>query len=460
MPAVMRASAAIERAGVPTVAIGSTHFHELGRTIARVMNVSHIPIVTYPGVPMSDTPEEFDQKVSELVAPAVFEAITAQPAGAEQPTGETNDRAAPKIVTRGSLDDVHDYFLARQWTDGLPMVPPTCDRVEAFLRHTDRDPDEVLGVLLPARQQATIWNVAVNGVMAGCAPEYMPVLTAIIECIADPLFLVDEAGSTPGWEPMVIISGPLAKTLDFNSGTAVARIGRRANSTTGRFLRLFMRNVVGLLPPPGMTDQGAIASNFHIALAENHEFLRGLGWPTYADDHGFSPEDTVVGVQGITGSGSPAYASGDSADEAFWAICRCFRDSMGVWGKAGAAGVGFYPLLVLAPSIAKSLKEFGWTKHDLRMRLWDAMWMPVSDAQRSSYATGGNRNLDLYDRWQRDPSYMAEHVRTEPEPAVRMMLKPEYLQIVIAGNPGRNQLRAYSQQNRQGCPVTRKVRIR
>ena len=171
MPAVMRASAIIEKAGVPAVAVGSAHFEVLGHATAKIMGVPHVPIISYPGVPLSDTSEEFNRKVTDVVAPAVIEALIEEPArdGQVDKAPERDGQITREVVFRGSLDEIHDHFLGRAWTDGLPIMPPTLDRVEAFLRHTDRDPAEILGVLLPARQEATVWNVAVNGVMAGCA---------------------------------------------------------------------------------------------------------------------------------------------------------------------------------------------------------------------------------------------------------------------------------------------------
>jgi hypothetical protein len=460
MPAVMRASAIIERTGVPTVAVGSAHFEVLGRTIADVMGVPHVPIVSYPGVPLSDTSEKFDRTVTEVVAPAVVDALTCEPdrTGRADETGGRRDRTPTNIAFRGSLDEVHNFFLERSWTDGLPVVPPTRDRVEAFLRYSDRPPDEVLGVLLPSRQEATVWNVAVNGVMAGCAPPYLPLLLASVECIADPAFRIEEAGSTPGWEPIVIVSGPMAKEFDFNAETAVLRIGRRANTTVGRFLRLYLRNVAGFLPPPGTTDQGAIAGNFHVALAENDDFVRSeLGWPSYREDHGYGPEDTVVGVQSVMSAGVPIYSGGDSAEEEMWSIARCFADTIGLWGVAGAHGHAYYPLLVMGPSVARSLKDFGWTKSHIREHLWNNLWMRVEDAERYGYGLGGGRR-PLAEVWDHDPVGRARHFRFGPDPMVRMLPKAELIQIVVAGNPGRNQSKAFVQQNRQGPPVTRRVR--
>src|SRR5262249_7443189 len=155
--------------------------------------------------------------------------------------------------------------------DGLPVIPPTVDRVKAFLGCTDRSASEVLGVLAPEKREATVMNVAVNGVMAGCRPEDMPILLAVVECITDPAFRMEDAGSTPGWEPLVVVSGPLVRALDFNSGTGVMRVGRQANASVGRFVRMYMRNVAGLRAPPGVTDQAGFGANFNMALAENED---------------------------------------------------------------------------------------------------------------------------------------------------------------------------------------------
>lgn len=140
------------------------------------------------------------------------------------------EEPAPRdVVFAGTLDDIDEFFYQSVWTDGLPIAHQTVERGERFLRFTDRSPDELLGILLPENRQATVWNVAVNGVMAGCRPEYTPILVAIVECIADPAYRMEDAGSTPGWEPLVIVNGPIVKQLDFNSEVGAMRRGKRSN---------------------------------------------------------------------------------------------------------------------------------------------------------------------------------------------------------------------------------------
>jgi len=359
-PAVMRAAAMVEKAGIPTVSILGSGFELAGRTVARMMGVPWAHVAIYPGTPMSDTSEIFTKKVQESIVPAVIRALVTPPdrtdiekyvkKNAEQSQSEREP------LFSGTLHEVHEYFYERQWTDGLPIIPPTMHAIEEFLAYTSRDPREVLGVLLPARREATVWSVAVNGVLAGCRPEYMPTLLAITECVCDPEFRVQDGGSTPGWEPLVIVSGAVVKDLDFNSDTCAMRIGRRANSSIGRFVRLYFRNIAGLLPPPGHTDQGAIASNFHVALAENDDFVRReLSWPTYREEKGYSLEDSVVGVQSVLTVGMPIYTGGDTADDHLWGIARGFADSMGGWAGAGALYRKWSPLLIIGPSTAKAL---------------------------------------------------------------------------------------------------------
>src|SRR5262249_27137890 len=154
---------------------------------------------------------------------------------------------------------------------------------------------EVIGVLLPEHREATVWNVAVNGVMAGCEPRHMPILLGIVECISDPEYRIEDAGSTPGWEPLVIVNGPIVKDLDFNTEAGAMRPGKKANAAIGRFLNLYMRNIPGLRP--GITSKGTIGANFNVALAENEDACEELGWlPMSADTRGFRQGRNVVTV--------------------------------------------------------------------------------------------------------------------------------------------------------------------
>ena len=139
-------------------------------------------------------------------------------------------------------------------------------------------------MLLPDKRRATVWNVAVNGVMAGCRPEYMPILVALVEAMADPRYGVEHSGNTPGAETLIILNGPLIKELGFNYEQGALRDGFQANTTIGRFWRLYLRNVAGFLHH--RTDKGTFGNTWRVVLAENEDVLRRIGWPTIADDEG------------------------------------------------------------------------------------------------------------------------------------------------------------------------------
>jgi hypothetical protein len=456
MPAVMRASAVIERAGVPAVAIGATGFDGMGRAIGRAMGIGHVPIAVYPGVILTDTSEVFRHKVRTVLAEAVTRALTDRVDKVSEAVPDEREPAPREVVFSGTLDDVHEEFAERQWSDGLPIVPPTIERVERFLQWTDRQPDDVIGVLLPEKREATVWNVAVNGVMAGCRPEYMPVLLALVECAGDRVFKIEDAGSTPGWEPLIVLSGPLVDELGFNSSTGVMRIGRQANTSVGRFLRLLMRNVAGLRIPPGNTDQGAIASSFNVVLAENDQAATDLGWPTFREERGYRRDQTVVGLQSVVSTSAPIYTGGDRAEDHLETLNLLFANAMGPWSYTGIKNQAWHPLLVLGPSVARALADFGLSKDDVRRYLYDHSLMSAGWMERYAKQVGSTAfNLT---ELANDGKISTDYAESDdPDRLVRMIPHPESISIVLSGNPNRNQSRAFINNHAQGASVTRPV---
>ena len=135
------------------------------------------------------------------------------------------------------------------WTDGLPVVPPTVARVEAFLRAAEREPDEVLGSLPERRREITVAKVAANAVMAGCLPEYFPVVIAATEAMLDPKFnLIAPSASQGGSAILVIVNGPIVRQLEINCRNNLFGPGNRANATIGRAVRLILMNACAATP--------------------------------------------------------------------------------------------------------------------------------------------------------------------------------------------------------------------
>src|SRR5260370_1352149 len=159
--------------------------------------------------------------------------------------------AAKTFRLDGSYAAISRLYEERGWTDGLPIGPPGEENVREFLRVTDRGPGEVIAVLPPRQGEATVERIAVNAVMAGCKPEYLPVIIAAIEALPDPAFNLDSVqATTHPVAPLMIVNGPIARELEIHDGYNAFRQGFRANMPIGRAVRLLLMNVGGGLPRP------------------------------------------------------------------------------------------------------------------------------------------------------------------------------------------------------------------
>ena len=203
----------------------------------------------------------------------------------------------------GDMEDPMESCYERGWSDGLPVVPPTELRVVRMLAGTGRDPKEVLGMVPPDLQPCTIEKVAINAVMAGCKPEYLPVVIAAVEaCLIDEFCMHGLLATTWLSGPMVIVNGPIAKAIGMNSGGNALGQGNRANATIGRALQLVIRNVGG--GKPGGVDRSTLGNpgKYTFCFAEDEE---GSCWESLAQQRGFSAEHSTVtlfaadGVQGL-----------------------------------------------------------------------------------------------------------------------------------------------------------------
>jgi hypothetical protein len=458
-PAVMRAAEAVEAAGVPTFALVASGFMRQAKSIGRSLGIKHTWIAEYPGVIPNDTDEVFLQKTRDVVVPSLFEGFDRLTAGfriddAAAPVAEPAPR---DIVVSGTLDEVQDFFDERLWSDGLPVVPPTLERVDRFMEFTDRKADEVIGVILPASREATVWSVAVNGVMAGCKPEYMPILLGIVEVITDPNWRIEDAGCTPGWEPLVVVSGPLVKALDFNYQGGMMRVGRRANTSIGRFVRMYMRNVAGLLTEPGDTDKAAIGRTFNVALAENDDLTIGAGWNPDRVDAGFSLTDTVVSVQSVVGISGPAYTGGTPEDQ-LEVLTRFAKDTIGGWGFTHILFHASSTLLLMSPSVAASFAQEGYSKSDIRKYLANNVKVEADLMEKFGTMTRGNPYTfkEMVDA-RRIPEHFAES--DDPSRLLPVIADEHEVRIVVAGDPGRNQNRFYANNHAQGLPQYRRVEV-
>ncbi len=204
---------------------------------------------------------------------------------------------ASRKVELASAEDPVEAAYDRGWSDGLPVVPPTEARVAAMLAGTSRAPDEIVAVVPPTLAECTVEKVAVNAVMAGCKPEYLPVVLAAVEAACTDTFNMHGLLCTLWFSgPIVIVNGPIRHRIGMNTDKNALGQGNRANSTIGRALQLVIRNVGGGKPGIGGIDRSALGSPSKVGwcFAEDEEGLPD-GWPPLSVTRGFEPgQDTVT----------------------------------------------------------------------------------------------------------------------------------------------------------------------
>lgn len=204
-------------------------------------------------------------------------------------------------VSVTSVDDPYsDVFSAlyeNQWTDGLPVIPPTPDRVKRFLATVDRDPEEIIAVMPPRRGAASIRGIAANAVMAGCLPEYFPTVLAAVEAVNDPLFpLKTLVGQRPE-TPFFMINGPVRQKINLNCRMGCLGPGWRANATIGRAIRLVMINIGGL--SPGGYAHSCFASPLQYTFCAGEDEANSA-WEPFHVERGFNKEQSVISVFRVT----------------------------------------------------------------------------------------------------------------------------------------------------------------
>jgi hypothetical protein len=251
-------------------------------------------------------------------------------------------------------------------TDGLPVVPPTRARVEAAVAAAGRPRDELIGLVAPAFGRATVEKVAVNAVMAGCRPEYMPVVVAGVEALCDEGFsLVGISGTTDAVAPVFVVNGPVRGALGINSGAGALGPGHRANATVGRALRLVWVNL-------GRGSAGAISMStfgnpgrYACCFGEHEEVSP---WPSLHVEHGFAPDESTVAA--LPGEPLQAVVDGESRTAAD--VLTTVARSLEVVASHRTASLGDM-LLLVSPMHARTIAGDGWSKADVRRYLWERL---------------------------------------------------------------------------------------
>lgn len=457
-PAVIRASAVIERAGFPTASLVCEGFAGQARAVSPGLGCAWLPVIEMPGYVDSLGRDELRDMIVSHTTDAVVRCLTEMPGSA---TLNAITYAASTVVAAGTSAEINESFLAEGWSDGLPIIPPTRSAVERFLTFTSSSPHELIGSVQPSGSKVTPWNVAVNGVMAGCAPNYMPVLMAIAEVLVSPQYGVEHSGDTTGGDALILLSGPIIQDLGFNCANGAMREGTRANTTVGRFLRLLLRNVVGLRP--GQGDKCTFGHSARIVLAEQETELEKLGWSTFIERQGFSKGanavtigrftgDTVVGsIYGREPDDIAAYLADGLVRQNCWELCF----------TAGLAPGTNRPLVVISPMVAKTLAKAGCDIAGLRRRLFDRARITASRFEtyigKWSNTVPGRRTLQQLHRDGLASSVFA--ASDDPERLVPIVTREVDILIAVSGDPYRSNAIIFGSNGLHGFPTSRLIRM-
>ncbi len=277
-----------EKLGIPSVIVTAPGFDEEARYTARNCGVPVLRVAVYPGAFASHTEEQLIQNTREVTWQQIVTALTTPIKQDEYPSqaavqGITDD------VFHGTLDEIYTHFKAMGWSDGTPFFPPTYEKVLTYLDYTDHAWDEVIATLPGANRVTTTWHVAVNACMAGCKPEYMPILIAMTKAMGGGDFR-RTLQSTHAWVPYSWLNGPVCRQLGISSGQG--EINAEANTELSRFMALALQNLAGYYV--GQNRMGTFGYLQPWCLVEDEEACHRVGWQTWNEQNGFNINDNTV----------------------------------------------------------------------------------------------------------------------------------------------------------------------
>ena len=407
--------------GVPTVAIHTNAFEKVVQSVTQLHGMPQARYTFVPQPVMGKTAEQLRAYVNgkspisgRPVMQEVIEGLT-RPAEGDRVKEIKFERSTPRLVEADAEENLHRLFLDNNWTDKLPIILPTEQKVAEMLAHTNRKPDEVVGHMrsnqFRLHWEFTVEKVAVNAVMAGALPEYFPVILALASSG------VSARGSTTSsMAAMVVVNGPIRHKIGMNAGTGAMAPYNHANATIGRAYGLLSQNLQGG-SLPGDSYMGSQGNNYaynSVTFAENEE---RTPWEPFHLQHGFKPADSTVSI--FTGCRSTAFTLGVRGQ--YW---REHVRSMLRGMDAHSA-----PTFVLDPIAARQFIDRGGfdTKEKLIQWVYENALMPAGEYW--DYQLIQNY---IYPRATFGEEPYASKLKAAPDELVRMF-KPDEIHVVVVG---------------------------
>jgi hypothetical protein len=406
----LRISFAYDLDTVPTVILADGEGIELRRAVgfarddwqALYAELSRLTGLPEPVVAWSDYPESRPGCGSKSVEPGIAERLAAEAAGSP---------LRARRIEVGDADDLVEFMFDQGLTDGLPVVPPTPTRVLRMLTGTRRDPQEVVAVVPPNMAPATVEKVAINAVMAGCRPEYLPVVIAALQAVCTDQFNMHGVLATthfPG--PIIIVNGPVRHRIGMNAGLNALGQGNRANATIGRALQLIVRNLGG--GRPGGVDRAALGQpgKYTFCFAENEE---RSNWEPLHVERGFRPEQSTVTVF----AGSAPTGIIDQLSRNARSLATSYGLALAAASHPKQYGYGEI-VVVVPPEHVDTFAKDGWTKDQVRAAIQEATLRPARELARDERCAEG---------------LPAAVVARDPEALLAKFASADNIKLVVAG---------------------------
>jgi hypothetical protein len=353
----------IERRGIPTVTVFSTAFANAARIQAAGRGMPDLRLAKIPHPMHTASRELVTQRADKVIDALVDQLTKASSEGVETAT-------RPSFAAAKTQEDDQESFFARGWTDGLPVNIPTLQKVQQMINASGRDPGETIGPIPPRWRTATIEKIAINAVLAGCRPEYFPVVVAAVEALLDndcQLYGIQTATNTTA--PLIIVNGPIVDELDLNARGNVFGHGWRANATIGRAVQLVFRNIGGDIA--GETDMSTHgqAGKFTSCIAEAEQ---DSPWPPFHVDAGFAKAESTVTVIGASAPHNIFTYGCETGQE-------ILDQFIGAMTGLGHNNIIFPtgPLLIVSPEHAATLAHDGIGKVEIRQAVFERARIPL-----------------------------------------------------------------------------------
>lgn len=350
---------------------------------------------------------------------------------------------SPLIEVEDTWEAVNDWFCREKLSDGLPIVPPTPERVERMLAATRRDRQEVIGLIPPKWAPCSIEKIAINAVMAGCLPEYLPAVIAAVEGICEPRFNLYGVQATTGYVgPAILLNGPIRNELHVNCDAGVFGPGFRANATIGRAIRLILIAVGGGYP--GETDRSTFGwpGKYTMCFGENEE---KSPWEPYHVEFGFNPPNSTATVFGINGF-LPIHTAGSRGEEALSSLAAVIKMHHGVSHLDVGSFGGGTPLIALGVEDAEIMARDGINKRQVKEYLWHHASLKFSEvpARRKGHKS--------------DEELLRESPNVTADEIVHLSSKPQDIMVIVAGGKHRHSVFLPMWTGRNTLCVIKKIR--